>query len=91
MINLKECTVLVNNKAEYIALIKEAQKQGFTWATGRALTEILCNFPTRLRFDEQYKVHYNSFAIFYEHDYQCKDIVSTLGCLILKRKGGQLC
>ena len=68
MINLKRCTVLVNNKAEYIALIKEAQKQGFTWADGCALTEILCNFPTRLRFDEQYKVHYNSFADFYEHD-----------------------
>lgn len=29
MINLKKCTVLVNNKAEYIALIKEAQKQGY--------------------------------------------------------------
>lgn len=26
MIDLKCCTVLVNNKAEYIALIKEAQK-----------------------------------------------------------------
>ena len=36
MINLKECTVLVNNKAEYIALIKEAHKQGFTWANGYA-------------------------------------------------------
>ena len=30
MIDLKCCTVLVNNKAEYIALIKEAQKQGYT-------------------------------------------------------------
>lgn len=64
MIDLRECTVLVNNKAEYIALIKEAQKQGYTWASGHTLTEILCYFPTRLRFDEQYKVHYNSFADF---------------------------
>ena len=39
MIDLKCCTVLVNNKAEYIALIKEAQKQGYTWADGTALTE----------------------------------------------------
>ena len=91
MIDLRKCTVLVNNKAEYIALIKEAQKQGYTWASGHTLTEILCYFPTRLRFDEQYKVHYNSFADFYEHDYQCKDIMSTLRCLILKRKEGQLC
>lgn len=91
MINLKKCTVLVNNKAEYIALIKEAQKQGFTWADGSTLTNIYCSFPTRLRFDEEYKVHYNSFADFYEHDYQCKNIVSTLGRLILKRKEGQLC
>lgn len=88
MIDLRECTVLVNNKAEYIASIKEAQKQGYTWASGHTLTEILCYFPTRLRFDEQYKVHYNSFADFYEHDYQCKDIMSTLRCLILKRKEG---
>lgn len=34
MIDLRKCTVLVNNKAEYIALTKEAQNQGFTWATG---------------------------------------------------------
>ena len=86
MINLKKCTVLVNNKAEYIALIKEAQNQGFTWATGLDLTEILCDFPTRLRFDEQYGVYYNSSAYFYNCDYQCKDIVSTLGNLILKKK-----
>lgn len=88
MINLKRCTVLVNNKKEYIALIKEAQKQGFTWANGCALTNIFCSFPTRLRFDEQYGVHYNSFADFYGREYQCKDIVSTLRCLILKRKEG---
>ena len=88
MINLKKCTVLVNNKAEYIALIKEAQKQGFTWATGRDLTEILCNFPTRLRFNELYAVRYGSYADYYERDYQCKDIISKLRILILKRKEG---
>lgn len=43
MIDLKCCTVLVNNKAEYIALIKEAQKQGYTWADGTALTNIFCD------------------------------------------------
>lgn len=91
MIDLKCCTVLVNNKAEYIALIKEAQKQGFTWADGTALTNIYCGFPTRLRFDEQYEVHYNSSAYFYNRDYQCKEIVSALRNMILKRKEGQLC
>ena len=91
MINLKRCTVLVNNKAEYIALTKEAQKQGYTWASGHDLTNIFCGFPTRLCFDEQCKVHYNSSADFYERDYQCKNIVSMLGSLILKRKEGQLC
>lgn len=91
MINLKRCTVLVNNKAEYIALTKEAQKQGFKWASGDDLTNIFCGFPTRLRFDESCEVHYNSFAFYYERNYQCKDIVSMLGSLILKRKEGQLC
>ena len=91
MINLKKCTVLVNNKAEYIALIKEAQKQGFTWSSGRALTEILCNFPTRLRFNEMCKVYYNSSAYFYNRDYQCKEIVGALKNMILKRKEEQLC
>ena len=39
MINLKECTVLVNNKAEYIALIKEAQSR-FHMGKMYALTNI---------------------------------------------------
>ena len=91
MINLIRCTVLVNNKAEYIALTKEAQKQGYKWASGQDLTNIFCDFPTRLRFDGQCKVYYNSFADFYDRDYQCKDILSSLKSLILKRKEGQLC
>lgn len=91
MINLKRCTVLVNNKAEYIALIKEAQKQGFTWADGCALTNIFCSFPTRLRFDGECKVYYNSSVYFYNRNYQCKEIVGVLRNMILKRKEGQLC
>lgn len=91
MIDLKCCTVLVNNKAEYIALIKEAQKQGFTWASGYDLTNIFCDFPTRLRFNGECKVYYNSSVYFYEHNYQCRDILNTLGRLILKRKEGLLC
>ena len=91
MIDLRKCTVLVNNKAEYIALTKEAQNQGFTWSTGIKLINILCDFPTRLRFDELYGVRYNSSADFYNRDYQCKDIVSAPGNLILKRKEEQLC
>ena len=85
MIDLKCCTVLVNNKAEYIALIKEAQKQGYTWANGYALTNIFCSFPTRLRFNGECKVYYNSFAKYYDRDYQCKDIIGTLRNLIIKR------
>lgn len=91
MIDLKYCTVLVNNKAEYIALIKEAQKQGFRWASGDDLTNIFRGFPTRLRFDGERGVHYNSSADYYKRNYQCKDIVNMLGNLILKRKEGQLC
>lgn len=91
MINLKECTVLVNNKAEYIALIKEAQKQGFRWASGDDLTNIFCGFPTRLRFDGERGVHYNSSAYYYNRDYKCKEIVGALRNMILKRKEGQLC
>jgi hypothetical protein len=91
MIDLKCCTVLVNNKAEYIALIKEAQKQGFTWADGTALTNIFCDFPTRLRFNGECKVYYNSSAYYYNRDYKCKEIVGALRNMILKRKEGQLC
>lgn len=34
------------------------------------------------------KVYYNSSIYFYEHNYQCRDILNTLGRLILKRKEG---
>lgn len=88
MIDLKCCTVLVNNKAEYIVLTKEAQKQGFTWASGHDLTNIFCSFPTRLRFDEACEVHYNSSVYFYNRNYQCKEIVGVLRNMILKRKEG---
>ena len=91
MIDLRDSTVLVNNVEEYKIITKIAMKQGFTWATGDDLTNIFCGFPTRLRFDEERRVYYNSHIYFYNHDYQCRDIVSTLGNLILKRKEGQLC
>ena len=64
------------------------EKQGFTWANGYALTNIFCSFPTRLRFNGECKVYYNSSVYFYEHNYQCRDILNTLGRLILKRKEG---
>ena len=88
MIDLRDSTVLVNNIKEYSAITKIAMKQGFTWASGRALSEILCNFPTRLRFNEMCKVYYNSSAYFYNRDYQCKEIVGALRNMILKRKEG---
>ena len=88
MIDLRDSTVLVNNVKEYRAITKIAIEQGFTWATGYALTNIFCSFPTRLRFDGECRVYYNSSAYFYEHNYQCRDILNTLGRLILKRKEG---
>ena len=92
MIDLRECTVLVNNEKEYRAITKIAMKQGFAWASGDPLTKMFCGFPTRLRFNKQHEAHYNSFTGYYERDYQCRDILNnTLGSLILKRKEGQLC
>lgn len=88
MIDLRDSTVLVNNVEEYIAVTKIAKKQGFRWADGNALTNIFCSFSTRLRFNEECKVYYNSSAYFYNRDYQCKEIVSALRNMILKRKEG---
>lgn len=88
MIDLRGCTILVNNIKEYAAITKIAMKQGFTWANGQDLTNIFCDFPTRLRFNKQYEVYYNSSAYFYNRDYQYKDIVGMLRRLILKRKEG---
>lgn len=58
---------------------------------GEDLTNIFCDFPTRLRFNEECKVYYNSSAYFYNRDYKCKEIVGALRNMILKRKEGQLC
>lgn len=91
MIDLRDSTVLVNNVKEYRAITKIAIEQGFTWATGYDLTNIFCDFPTRLRFNGECKVYYNSSAYFYNHDYQCKEIFGALRNMILKRKEGQLC
>lgn len=92
MIDLRKCTVLVNDETEYKAIAAVAKRQGFYWANSVSLDHNYCtNFPTRLRFDEECGVHYNSSADYYERNYQYKDIVSMLGSLILKRKEGQLC
>lgn len=91
MIDLRDSTVLVNNVEEYIAVTKIAKKQGFTWASGQSLDFMFCvSFPTRLRFDSCREVHYNATAyLYYSRDYSCKDVVSNLRNLILKRKEGQ--
>lgn len=91
MIDLRDSTVLVNNVEEYIAVAKIAKKQGFRWASGAPLSIVLCEFPTRLRFNGECKVYYNSSAYYYNRDYKCKEIVGALRNMILKRKEGQLC
>lgn len=91
MIDLRDSTVLVNNVKEYRVITKIAKKQGFRWASGYDLTNIFCDFPTRLRFNGECKVYYNSSAYFYNRDYQCKKIFGALRNMILKRKEGQLC
>lgn len=78
MIDLRDSTVLVNNVKEYRAITKIAKKQGFRWASGDSLNS----------FNGECKVYYNSSVYFYEHNYQCRDILNTLGRLILKRKEG---
>lgn len=91
MIDLRDSTVLVNNVEEYIAVTKIAKKQGFRWVSGAPLNKVLCEFPTRLRFNGECKVYYNSSAYYYNRDYKCKEIVGALRNMILKRKEGQLC
>lgn len=49
MIDLRECTVLVNNETEYKAIAAVAKRQGFYWANNVSLDHIYCRFPTRLR------------------------------------------
>ena len=88
MIDLRDSTVLVNNVEEYIAVTKIAKKQGFRWVSGSPLNKVLCEFPTRLEFSRRYETYWNSRRGRCARDYQCKDIMSTLRCLILKRKEG---
>lgn len=86
MIDLRECTVLVNNETEYKAIAAVAKRQGFYWADNVSLDHIYCRFPTRLLFNEEYSVYYNATAYqYYPRDYQCKDILGLRG-LILKRE-----
>lgn len=91
MIDLRDSTVLVNNIKEYSAITKIAMKQGFTWASGDSLNKVFCGFPTRLEFRENYYTYHGSSRGRRARDYQCKDIVSALRNMILKRKEGQLC
>ena len=90
MIDLRKCTVLVNDETEYKAIAAVAKRQGFYWANSVSLDHIYCRFPTRLRFNEEYGVSYNATAyLYYPRDYQCKDILKGLGMLVIKRKKGK--
>lgn len=88
MIILRDCIVGVKDVKEYEKVIQIAKEQGCEWNSGDSLDYIYCTFPTRLRFDGLYAVRYGSYADYYERDYQCKDIISKLRILILKRKEG---
>ena len=91
MIELRDCIVGVKDKKEYEKVIQIAKRQGCEWNSGDSLDYIYCPFPTRLRFNGECKVYYNSSAYYYNRDYKCKEIVGALRNMILKRKEGQLC
>ena len=87
MIDLRDSTVLVNNVEEYIAVTKIAKKQGFRWASGNPLNTILCEFPTRLEFDMEYRTYWGSSRGRCTRDYpKCMAIFEGVRRLIMVRK-----
>ena len=86
MISLRNCTVLVKNKAEYIAVSKIAKKQGFCWASGDSLDIINCTFPTKLEFDIFLKTRYGPLYHKLSRDYTCAELIGGLRKLILARR-----
>lgn len=88
MIDLRDSTVLVNNVEEYIAVTKIAKKQGFRWASELPLSMVLCEFPTRLEFDKEYRTYWGSRCGNCARDYpKCMVLVRGLRRLIIIRKG----
>lgn len=87
MIDLRDSTVLVNNIKEYAAVTKIAKKQGFRWASGSSLNAILCEFPTRLEFDMEYRTYWDASRGSRTRDYpKCMDLVEGVRRLIMIRK-----
>ncbi len=86
MISLRDCTVLVNNKAEYKTISKIAKKQGFHWASKRPLDLIVCPLPTRLDFNNCHETRYNASEYDRSRNYTCIELIGGLNKLILARK-----
>lgn len=87
MIDLRDSTVLVNNVEEYIAVTKIAKKQGFRWASELPLSMVLCEFPTRLEFDKEYRTYWGSRCGNCARDYpRYLDIIKGVRRLIMVRK-----
>ena len=88
MISLRDCTVLVNNKAEYKAISKIAKKQGFHWASGDSLDYIVWSFPIKLDFNSCFETRYSCSTDYKRsRDYTCAELIDGLYKLILARKG----
>lgn len=90
MIDLRDCTVKVNNEKEYEVIIKIAMKQGFHWATGDSLSQRFGSTPTRLEFTKDYRTYYGAWPGCQPRDYpNCMVLIKGVRKLILiRQKGG---
>lgn len=87
MIDLKECSVSVENEKEYYDVIKIAKQQGFHWATGGSLENIYCFFPCKLYFKDDYCTYYGSISnSSLDRHYTYNSLISGLRDLITRRK-----
>lgn len=88
VIDLRGYSVRVQNIEEYEYITKIAKKQEITWATGDDLRKVYCSFPTVLVFRDR-RMYFNS-TLGASYDYDCINIIKSLGALIIKRKGEML-
>jgi hypothetical protein len=90
MIDLRDCTVKINNEKEYRAITKMAIKQGFEWASGSSLNNIMCEFPTRLEFKRNHCTYYGAWIGCQPRDYpNCMVLIKGVRKLILIRQKGR--
>lgn len=88
VIDLRGCSVRVQNIEEYEYITKIAKKQEITWASGDDLRKVCCSFPTVLIFSDR-RMCYNP-TLGASYDYDCINIIKSLRALISERKGEML-